>query len=112
MRGALAAGDRARRLIGLASGRDGQADQSRETINELEELVGNIVRDLNKYGARALGIRSIEGSPYSEPAEFLNSVLTCGGTAKDAPAAHGAFEFRWHIEAAFLQADHASARAG
>ncbi len=78
MRGALAAGDRARRLIGLASGRDGQADQSRETINELEELVGNIVRDLNKYGARALGIRSIEGSPYSEPAEFLNSVLTCG----------------------------------
>ncbi len=78
MRGALAAGDRARRLLGRASGRDAEADQSRDMINELEELVGNIVRDLNKYGARALGIRSIEGSPYSEPAEFLNSILTCG----------------------------------
>jgi type IV secretion system protein VirB4 len=78
MRGALAAGDRARRILGRAAGREVQSDQMREAVGEIEELVGNIARDLNKYGARALGIQTIDNAPYSEPAEFLNTVLTCG----------------------------------
>ncbi|NLS07108.1 VirB4 family type IV secretion/conjugal transfer ATPase [Rhizobium sp. P32RR-XVIII] len=78
MRGALAAGDCARRLFGRASGRDAQADQLREAVGELEELVGNIVHDLSKYGAAVLGISSANDEPYSEPSAFLNAILTCG----------------------------------
>jgi type IV secretion system protein VirB4 len=78
MRGALAAGDRARRFLALTAGRAVKDDQLREAIDELEELVGNIVRDLNKYGARVLTIVDRQGEPYSEPCEFLNAVLTCG----------------------------------
>lgn len=78
MRGALAAGDRARRLVDSTAGREVKADQLREAINELEELAGNIVRDLTKYGARTLTIVDRDGDPYSEPCAFLNSVLTCG----------------------------------
>jgi len=78
MRGALAAGDRIRRLFGQASSRDAREEQLREAVGELEELVGNIVRDLAKYGAAALGISRLDGDPYSEPAAFLNAILTCG----------------------------------
>ena len=49
-----------------------------ERINELEEVVGNIVRELQKYGARPLGIVHRKGEPYSEPCAFFNTLLTCG----------------------------------
>ncbi|WP_117196071.1 VirB4 family type IV secretion/conjugal transfer ATPase [Rhizobium terrae] len=78
MRGALAVGDRTRRLLDRTAGRSVKDDQQREAIDELEELVGNIVRDLGKYGARALKIVERNGEPYSEPCEFLNMILTCG----------------------------------
>ncbi|PWE53693.1 type VI secretion protein [Metarhizobium album] len=78
MRGALAAGDRINRAFGRVSGRDAQAEEIREAVGELEEIVGNIERDLAKYGARALGIEYRSNEPYSEPCEFLNTILTCG----------------------------------
>jgi len=78
MRGALAAGDKARRLLDQAGSREAADDQLRESVSELEELVGNICRDLQKYGARPLGIIHRNQEPYSEPCEFFNSVLTCG----------------------------------
>src|SRR5262245_32930545 len=77
-RGALAIGDRLRAFVGRAARRGAHDDHLRESVDELEEQIGNIVRDLNKYGARAMGIRHDEGRPYSEPCEFLNLVLACG----------------------------------
>lgn len=78
MRGALAAGDRVRRLLGQVLGRDAAEDQLLDAIGELEEVVGNIVRDLGKHGATVLGISSINNEPYSQPSAFLNTILTCG----------------------------------
>lgn len=78
LRGALAAGDRFRRLIGRTGGREAEASDQREAIAELEELVGNTARDLHKYGARPLGIVYRRDEPYSEPCEFFNTLLTCG----------------------------------
>ncbi|TIW61802.1 MAG: VirB4 family type IV secretion/conjugal transfer ATPase [Mesorhizobium sp.] len=77
MRGALGIGDTLKRILNNAS-RDGRSQQSREDVTELEELVNNIARELEKYGARALGIARRDGEPYSEPCEFFNTILTCG----------------------------------
>jgi type IV secretion system protein VirB4 len=78
MRGALAAGDKARRLLWQAGSRQAAEDQLRDSVSELEELVGNICRDLQKYGARPLGITRRLEEPYSEPCEFFNALLNCG----------------------------------
>lgn len=77
MRGALGIGDTLKRILNNAS-RDGRSQQSREDVTELEELVTNITRELEKYGARALGIARRDREPYSEPCEFFNTILTCG----------------------------------
>ncbi|MER8374506.1 VirB4 family type IV secretion/conjugal transfer ATPase [Mesorhizobium sp. M0488] len=77
MRGALGIGDTLKRILNNAS-HDGRSQQSREDVTELEELVTNITRELEKYGARALGIVRRDGEPYSEPCEFFNTILTCG----------------------------------
>ncbi|MES0000935.1 VirB4 family type IV secretion/conjugal transfer ATPase [Mesorhizobium sp. M0051] len=77
MRGALGIGDTLKRILNNASS-DGRSQQSRENVTELEELVTNITRELEKYGARALGIVRRNGEPYSEPCEFFNTILTCG----------------------------------
>ncbi|TIW52391.1 MAG: type VI secretion protein, partial [Mesorhizobium sp.] len=81
MRGALGIGDTLKRILNNAS-RDGRSQQSREDVTELEELVTNITRELEKYGARALGIARRDGEPYSEPCEFFNTILTCGAPRK------------------------------
>lgn len=78
MRGALAAGDTVRRFIDRTGSREAVDDQLREAVGELEELVGNICRDLQKYGARPLGITYRGDEPYSEPSEFFNAILNCG----------------------------------
>lgn len=77
MRGALGVGDTFKRLLDRASG-DARSQQHREDVTELEELIGNITRELQKYGARALGITYRDGEPYSGPCEFFNAILTCG----------------------------------
>ncbi|RUV70517.1 VirB4 family type IV secretion/conjugal transfer ATPase [Mesorhizobium sp. M5C.F.Cr.IN.023.01.1.1] len=77
MRGALGVGDTFKRLLDSAN-RDARGQQTREDVTELEELIGNITRELQKYGARALGITYRDGEPYSEPCEFFNTILTCG----------------------------------
>ncbi|HEV2501784.1 MAG TPA: VirB4 family type IV secretion/conjugal transfer ATPase [Mesorhizobium sp.] len=78
MRGALGAGETVKRLFDRAGGRPVQDEKLRESVTELEDLVGNITNELQKYGARALGIAYRNGEPYSEPSEFFNTVLTCG----------------------------------
>lgn len=78
MRGALAVGDKTRRLFDKAGSRDAAEDQLRESVSELEELVGNICKDLQKYAARPLGIVHRNDEPYSEPCEFFQTILTCG----------------------------------
>ncbi|RWK79048.1 MAG: VirB4 family type IV secretion/conjugal transfer ATPase [Mesorhizobium sp.] len=77
MRGALGVGDTFKRLLDSAN-RGARGQQTREDVTELEELIGNITRELQKYGARALGITYRDGEPYSEPCEFFNAILTCG----------------------------------
>ncbi len=78
MRGALGLSD----VVSLAFTRSGGAEvrdqQTREIVTELEELVANMTRELQKYGARELGITYRDGEPYSEPCEFINTILTCG----------------------------------
>lgn len=78
MRSPLAAGDTARRLIDRTGSREAADDKLREAVGELDELVANICRDLQKYGAHPLGVTYRSGEPYSQPSEFFNSVLTCG----------------------------------
>ncbi|WP_426124485.1 VirB4 family type IV secretion/conjugal transfer ATPase [Pararhizobium sp. PWRC1-1] len=78
MRGTLALGDKVRRLFDQAGSRDAADDQLREPVSELEELVGNICKDLQKYGARPLGIVHRGQEPYSEPCEFFQAILSCG----------------------------------
>ncbi|MEP9389924.1 VirB4 family type IV secretion/conjugal transfer ATPase [Mesorhizobium sp. KR9-304] len=78
MRGALGAAETVSRLLDRSSGREIVELRLHERINELEEVVGNIVRELQKYGARPLGIVHHKGEPYSEPCAFFNTLLTCG----------------------------------
>lgn len=78
MRGALGMTDNARRFWNRAGGRAAVEHRSNEAITELEELVSNITKELHKYGAQTLGITYRNGEPYSEPCEFLNTILTCG----------------------------------
>ncbi|WP_064697184.1 VirB4 family type IV secretion/conjugal transfer ATPase [Rhizobium aegyptiacum] len=77
MRGALGAGDTFKRLLDRTN-RDARSQQNREDVTELEELIANVTRELQKYGARALGITYRNGEPYSEPCEFFNTILTGG----------------------------------
>jgi type IV secretion system protein VirB4 len=78
LRGALAVGDKARHLFDKAGSRETASHLQREQASELEELVGNICQDLQKYGARPLGIVHRGHEPYSEPCEFFQTVLSCG----------------------------------
>ncbi|MCB1466457.1 MAG: VirB4 family type IV secretion system protein, partial [Rhizobiaceae bacterium] len=78
MRGALGAAESFSRLVDRSSGKEVLEQRQNERINELEEIVGNITRELQKYGARTLGIVYREGEPYSEPCTFFNTLLTCG----------------------------------
>ncbi|MBN9079390.1 MAG: VirB4 family type IV secretion/conjugal transfer ATPase [Rhizobiales bacterium] len=78
MRGALGTSENALRLLDRAAGRQVLEEREREAISELEDLIENIVRELHKYGACTLGIAHRNSEPYSEPAEFFNTILTCG----------------------------------
>ncbi|MEI9411899.1 VirB4 family type IV secretion system protein [Mesorhizobium salmacidum] len=78
MRGALAVADSLSGLFSRTRDKDSQTQQVHERINELEEVVSNLTRDLQKYGARPLGIVYCDGQPYSEPCGFFNALLTCG----------------------------------
>ncbi|RWD10435.1 VirB4 family type IV secretion/conjugal transfer ATPase [Mesorhizobium sp.] len=77
MRGALGIGDSVKKLLDRAN-REVRNQQTREDVTELEELISNITRELQKYGARALGTAYRDKEPYSEPCEFFNTILTCG----------------------------------
>lgn len=93
MKGALGLGDSLKRIF-ERSNKEARAQATREDVTDLEELVGNIVKELHKYGAKPLGItyrkksddtakKDIDGEegkgdPYSEPCEFFNTILTCG----------------------------------
>lgn len=78
MRGALGLSDVVSRTFTKSGGAEARDRQVRETVTDLEELVSNVTRELQKYGARTLGITYRDGEPYSEPCEFFNSILTCG----------------------------------
>lgn len=78
MRGALGLSDIVSSAFTRSGGTEARNRQTREMVTELEELVSNMTRELQKYGARALGITYRDGEPYSEPCEFINSILTCG----------------------------------
>jgi type IV secretion system protein VirB4 len=82
MRGALGAAEAFSGLLDRSASAEVSQQKLFERINELEEVVGNIVRELQKYGARTLGITHLEGQPYSEPCAFFNTILTCG-TSKE-----------------------------
>ncbi|WOC15628.1 VirB4 family type IV secretion/conjugal transfer ATPase [Pseudochrobactrum sp. MP213Fo] len=56
--------------------------QLNKNIDEFAEVIGNITKDLFKYGARTLGIVKREGELYSEQCEFLNSIVSCGAARK------------------------------
>jgi len=77
LRGALGFGERTRQLLAQLSDHVPR-DDLQEAIGELEELTGNIARDLSKYGPAVLGISTPDGEPYSHVAGFLNTILTCG----------------------------------
>ncbi|TPK72138.1 VirB4 family type IV secretion/conjugal transfer ATPase [Mesorhizobium sp. B2-4-15] len=77
MRGALGAAESLASLFAWSSDREARLLQSRERISELEEVAANITRELQRYGARVLGIVYRDGDPYSEPCEFFNTLLTC-----------------------------------
>ncbi|WP_029620281.1 VirB4 family type IV secretion system protein [Pseudorhizobium marinum] len=82
VQGALAAGDRARRLAVRFGAPDAAEEHQRQAIDEIEELTANICRDLRKYGARPLTIKWREGALVSEPCAFFNSLLS-GGVHRD-----------------------------
>jgi type IV secretion system protein VirB4 len=79
MRGALGASEAVLELFGRSAGAPFGRDHH-ERINEFEEVVGTITKELGAYGARPLGIVYHEDEPYSEPCAFFNTVLTCGLT--------------------------------
>ena len=78
LRGALGLSDIINRTFTRSGGKAAQDQQTREMVTELEELVANMVRELQKYSARPLGITYRGHEPYSEPCEFINMILTCG----------------------------------
>lgn len=78
MSGALGLSDIVGRAFTRFGGADVRDQQTHEAVTELEELVSNMTRELQKYGARELGITYRDGEPYSEPCEFINTILTCG----------------------------------
>lgn len=78
MRGALGATDSVRKMMDRAGGKEVKGMRLNEGATELEELISNLTAELGKYGARALGVTYRNGEPYSEPCEFLNTILTCG----------------------------------
>jgi type IV secretion system protein VirB4 len=78
LRGPLALGEMARGLLSRTGSREAASELLREAIGELEELVGNICRDLEKYAARPLTITYRNSEPYSEPCAFFNTILSCG----------------------------------
>ena len=78
MRGALGLSDIVSRAFTRSGGAEVRDQQTRETVTELEELVSNMARELQKYGARELGITYCDGEPYSEPCEFINTIINCG----------------------------------
>lgn len=78
MRGALGVAETVFRLFDNSSGPQRVDQRLHERINELEEVVETVVRELQKYGARPLGIVHRDGEPYSEPCAFVNTLLTCG----------------------------------
>jgi type IV secretion system protein VirB4 len=78
MRGALATGEKIRRLMRRTAGGDAVDAGLKESVGELEERVSNIIRDLKAYNARSLGIVYRSEEPYSEACEFFNMLLTCG----------------------------------
>ena len=78
MRGALGAAASVSRLFDRALGKSVGEQRSHEASDELEEVVGNITRELQKYGARRLGIVYRDGQACSEPCEFFNTILSCG----------------------------------
>lgn len=78
MRGPLGTAETISRLFDRSAGPGVRQQRTHERISELEEVVGNVTRELQKYGARALGITYRDGDPYSEPCAFFNAILTCG----------------------------------
>ncbi|MBQ0707899.1 MULTISPECIES: VirB4 family type IV secretion/conjugal transfer ATPase [unclassified Ochrobactrum] len=78
MRGALGLSDIVSRTFARSGGAEARDRQTREMVTELEELVSNMTRELQKYGARTLGVTYRDGEPYSESCEFINTILTCG----------------------------------
>ena len=93
MRGVLGIGDRSKRIFSRPDRRI-QRQQTSDDVTELEELVANMVQDLGKYDAHALGIcyrrrndnsskaeeliAGTQAEPYSDACEFFNMILTCG----------------------------------
>lgn len=78
MRGPLGTAEAVSRLLDRSARSDLRRQRTHERIAELEEVVGNVTRELQKYGARALGITYRNGEPYSEPCTFFDAILTCG----------------------------------
>lgn len=78
MRGALGAAESLSRFINRSAGARDREQHNRERINEIEEVVANVTRELQTYGARCLGIVQRDSQPYSEPCDFFNTILTCG----------------------------------
>ncbi|WP_025090748.1 VirB4 family type IV secretion/conjugal transfer ATPase [Brucella intermedia] len=78
MRGALGLSDIISRAFTRSGGSQARDQQTQETVTELEELVSNMTKELQRYGARELGIIYRDEDPYSEPCEFINTILTCG----------------------------------
>ena len=78
MRGPLGTAEAVSRLLDRPARSDMRQQRTHERIAELEEVVGNVTREMQKYGARALGITYRNGEPYSEPCAFFNALLTCG----------------------------------
>ncbi|RTM10862.1 MAG: VirB4 family type IV secretion/conjugal transfer ATPase [Hyphomicrobiales bacterium] len=78
MRGPLGTAEALSRLFDRSARPELRQQRTHERISELEEVVGNVTRELQKYGALALGISYRDGEPYSEPCAFFNAILTCG----------------------------------
>ncbi|TGS85170.1 VirB4 family type IV secretion/conjugal transfer ATPase [Mesorhizobium sp. M3A.F.Ca.ET.174.01.1.1] len=78
MRGPLGTAETISRVFDRSARPGVRQQRTHERISELEEVVGNVTPELQKYGARALGITYRDGDPYSEPCAFFNAILTCG----------------------------------
>ena len=110
MRGALGAAETFSRPARRSSGPRGRrANALHERINELEEVVGNVVRELQKYGARPLGIIHLEGRPLLRTVRLLQHDPDLRNITSDAAAAHGNPKLRRDLAPAFLKTDHAGA---